>query len=243
MRRLPALLALLRAAAAHAQDAATRVNDMQSWVSLGVQHSLRKGTDLSLKYTLRDYGFHSAFKGSYYYLQLRQKLDRHWAVDGQVRVMDSPTANFFRLEGGLRYRAKTGDWTIYTRTAFFNERRQLAFGEHVRNDPTLYWRQRMHASLDLPHKLTAWASAESWIRLNAHQPKVNRVAWMGGVRRGLRKGGEAGLTYLYQPEYTTQPLKSVHALITELEWDLDRLLRKKKGRKKGGGEPDRDGGQ
>lgn len=114
--------------AARAQDAAVRVHDHQTWAGLGVGYSFKR-TKLSAKYVCRNYGAFEGFKASYYYLSARTRLSRHISADVLLRVADSHTADFFRLEAGLRYRIRSHHDTWYTRTAFFNERRQLIFGE------------------------------------------------------------------------------------------------------------------
>jgi len=237
-RPLALLSALLLPALLVAQDAAVRINDHQTWGGLGLSYSPFKRTTLSAKYVCRTYGLLEQFKGSYYYLQARRRIDKHWSVDAQVRVMDSHRMDYYRLEGGIRYRARHHGHTWYTRTAFFNERPQLSFGEAMYRPATTYWRQRVYYAHDVVKKVQLEVSAETWVRLNGPAVELDRAAFIGALLFDLPDGWELSTGYLVQPEYAAAQPKSLYAAIVTLNLDLDRALdkgkKKKKNRKKGG---------
>lgn len=213
-----------------AQDAARARGEEQLWLSAEVEWRPIKRWSFSGSYVLRTHGAFQDVKGGYFYLSARRKLSDLIQVDGKLRYVNTPVNDFFRAEGGIRIRKKLGKDAIYFRSAFFHEERKLFWTDGMPRTPDDYWRNRIHFTKDLPHKFSAFVSAETWTRFRYDGIGLRRVAFMTGLRRDLKHGRRVALTYLYQPEFAQRDPGYLNAMILGFEWDI---TRKKKSRSSG----------
>jgi hypothetical protein len=218
-----------------AQDAARARGEGQLWLSAEVQWRPVKRWSFSGSYVLRTHGALQDVKGAYFYLSARRKLSDLIQVDGKLRYVNSPINDFFRAEGGVRFRKKLGKDAIYFRSAYFHEERKLFWTEGMPRVPGNYWRNRIHFTKDLPKKFSAFASAEMWTQFRFDGIGLRRMALMTGLRRDLKKGRRVSLTYLYQPEFAQRAPGFLNGMIMGFEWDITRRKKSRSGNDDDGG--------
>jgi hypothetical protein len=86
--------------------------------------------------------------------------------------------------------------------------------------PTNYLRNRIRYRRDLPKHLLAYASVETFTKIEAGGWELKRMAWVAGGIRRLGNGREVFLEYLYQPEYHEVRPEHLSALTLGFSWDL-----------------------
>jgi len=206
---------------AQADDAASTRQEYQQWFSLDVGYDPTKRLSLDAQYVCRNYGFVQRFKGSYYYLQARYRINKHWYPDAQVRVVNTFTDDLFRLECGMQYRYR---WhkknQLSYRLGYFNERKHLLPDDQLQSDPNNYIRNKVRYRRDLPKHLLAYASVEAYTKFDARGWRLKRMAYIAGVIRKLGNGREVFLEYLFQPEYNEVAPVQLSSLTLGLTWDL-----------------------
>lgn len=178
-------------------------HDFELWHEVDARYDPNKHLTLQASYVCRNYGFDQGFKGSYYYAQARQKLDKHFYVDAQVRIADSHTRSLFRGEVGIMYRMKLGKDQLTARVAYFNERDHLMPEAHLQQPADNYLRARIRYRLDLPNKFQGYASAEIWDRFGRKGIVLKRWALIGGLDRAVFPRVHMFLEYMMQQEFDT----------------------------------------
>lgn len=218
------------ASAQQATDAATQRHEYQQWFSLGLGYDPTRRLSLDAQYVLRNYGMVERFKGSYYYLQARYRINKHFYPDAQVRVVNTFTDDLFRIEVGMQYRYRKRKNLFSYRLGYFNERKHLLPDDQLQEDANNYIRNKVRYRRDLPKHLLAYASVETYTKFDAEGWRLKRMAYIVGVIRRLNGPREVFLEYLYQPEYNEVAPVHLSSLTLGFTWDLTKLRYHSKGK-------------
>ena len=205
-------------------------HDYEQWFSLKVSDQPGKKWSVSGQYTLRNYGFVEAFKGSYYYLQGLYALNKHWYPDVLLRAHNTYFVDAFRLEVGMQYRLKSHKNTTYLRVAYYNEREHLLPDDRLLNPPDNYVRERLRYRRDLPKGTIGYASIESWIKFDPGFVYLKRWAFVVGIDREVFDHHHVSIEYLYQVEYDKKFPVALQSVALGYEYSFYKLRYHRKGK-------------
>lgn len=181
-------------------------------------------------YVIRTENIGEQFRGSFYYLRARRKLKKGFFIDGQLRLRDNFSNTWYRSEVGLLYRKKWGEdkqYSMTLRTAYFNERNHLYFGDVEGLRLNHYWRFRALLKYTLNAANDLYFSAEPFVRINNLFPEWRRTSYIVGWDYEFLRNNIFNVEYMFQQNFNSSRLFSLAIGYEHLIPYLSKKKRKK----------------
>lgn len=201
------------------------------WSSAKIGVDISPKVDFSIKMINRFGPDLQSWVGNYFYSQLRYNYKSKIYPDLQIRLVDGPSGKLWRYESGVQFRYYIGDYTLYWRTAYFNEYPYINRAYNPTLNAVNYWRNRIGLRKSISKRLKAEISFETYTQLFRDGMWIKRVATLCNLDYTLNKNSSINLFYMNQPDFHKSNQVWLSGLCIGYSYQLPDIIQKKKSKK------------
>ena len=204
------------------------VNDFQLRTGVKINKEFRKGFDVSAGYELRFHKNAEAFKGSYFTVNPKYKLDKHFGIELEGRYATSNTWDKYRLGAGLTYKKDFGKIKFGLLGRYQVETFRQSLPEIGQYPSKQNFRLKAECSRKLVKHVKLYGSVEPRYQVVEKVGSLQRIKWQAGSEWEFIRHHSIDISYAYQPEY--EPANQFTAWILEAtySWDIPKTKKTKK---------------